>query len=81
MWQAGPGCGPFVVPNTVRGLTTLIAAAGLVGIAVSGLWLGIRPANRNARRLFWSAIALAWVALGGMWVFGLDVIVDCARIG
>jgi hypothetical protein len=80
VWRAGPGCNPFGAANIVRGLTTLVAAAGVVGIAVSGLWLGIRPVNRNARRLFWSAIVSAWVAVGGFWLFGLDVFIDCALV-
>lgn len=80
VWQAGRGCNPFGAPNSVRGLTTLVAAAGIVGIGVSGLWLGFHPANRNARRLLWSAIVLAWLAVGGIWVFGLDVLIDCALV-
>lgn len=81
VWSAGPGCDPFAAPDRVRGLTTAIGAAGLVGLAVSGLWLGVRPAHRIAQRIFWSAIVLAWVAVGGIFVLGLKVIIDCALVG
>ena len=70
-----------LAPGIVRGVTTLIGAAGLVGLAVCGLWLGIRPADRIARRVFWSSIVLAWSAVGGIVVLSAGVFIDCALVG
>lgn len=80
VWGARPGCNPFGVQSMVRGLISLMGGAGLMGLAVSGLWLGIRPSNRTARRVLWSAIGLAWLAVGGIAAAGGGVFIDCALV-
>ena len=69
----------FGAPRAVRMLVSLCAAASFVGLAVSGVWLGLHPAHLRGRRTFWAATALAWLAVLGVAMFGSTLIDDCLR--
>jgi len=78
-WRAAASCSAtFDAPRTVRRLVSLCAAGGYAGLAVSGVWLGLRPARPRARRVFWAAVTIAWLAVLGVALFGGTLIDDCS---
>ena len=79
-WEGAVVCSAsFGAPRTVRTLVSLCAAAGFAGLAVSGVWLGLHPAYPRARRAFWTAIGVAWLAVLGVATSGSTMIEHCRR--
>lgn len=79
VWEAAARCsGSFVAPAWARGLASIIAGTSMTGLAISGLWLGLHPGDRRARRLFWAAILLAWVGFVAMALFAGHEISECS---
>lgn len=67
VWRVAARCGgSFEAPQIVRSAVSLSAAGALVGLSGSSFWLGVRPTDRRARRVFWSAVVVAWLAVSAM---------------
>ncbi len=79
VWRAAASCSAsFDAPRAVRRLVSLGAAGGFAGLAAAGVWLGVRPVARPARLVFWSAVAVGWLTVIGVAVFGGTLITDCS---